>query len=604
MLGMGDGMHNAVMLKSCHPCVSVRIRRQNYIFSASVRFLESAPPIKDNRPISCHPKYQAFMKCNRSLGPFCVEQNYKSFNRSNYWPKGNLRSCFGQNSVNINNFNQLPRCVTTKASKQTGIQIKWMKSLLFHLLRASATFCLLISLVIIVAPSFLSWSTGLHTAVFLTNTIIPGKASIKSMSVGWTKPLTIEDILLQGVDGDAVLNIPKIETKASLWSLISGKAGFGDCTIASPMIDLQEEKGTGLSRLALAVISRDKLKDRKIKRISKSKMTIPSVHVNLSLNIKAPGGDFQVINGKLLVPEDVAAVIGKRLIAEVLLGHFATENGQVSESTDDISGFLALRMGLWSECTEAKAEGFLDPKKMQIQLVNPIKLEIDLTPDVGRIYLRQINPLLGEIFGLAVVDEDMPDMVVYVSPRNMILPTEHFALRIEPMKVVVARGPLVGGIVSLLSKGRNNIVPERREIRVETSSINADFDRGGGLTCSRFDLLLAGRLHVASWGTIDLIEETIEMILAIPETTLREVMGLSSLPKSYYLKIPIKGTFDQPQIDWNTASFNIVQYMLQERSNKFMKSILKEFSPPEEPIPELNSSLPWGSVKDSTAKEK
>lgn len=601
---MRGGMHNAVMLKSCHLSVSVRIRRQHCVFSASVRFLASAPPIKDNRRIGCHLKNQGFLKCNRFLGPFCVEQNYKSFNNSNYWSKGNLRSHFGQNSVNANNFNQLSRCIVTKASKQTSIDIKWMKSLLFHLLRATATFCLLISLVIIGAPSFLSLSTGLHTAVFLTNKVIPGKASIKSMSVGWTKPLTIEDVLLQGVDGDAVLNIPKIETKAPLWSLISGKAGFGDCSITSPMIDLQEEKGTGLSRLALAVTSREKLKGQQKKRVSKRKMTIPSVRVNLSLNIKAPGGDFQVINGKLILPEDVAAVIGKRLVAEVLLGHFATENGQVSESTDDNSGFLPLRMGLWSECTEAKAEGFLDPKKMQIHLVNPIKLEIDLTPDVGRIYLRRINPLLGEILGPAVVDEDMPDMVVYVSPRNMMLPAEHFALSIEPMKVVVARGPLVGGILSLLSKGRNNIIPKKQEIRVETSSINADFDTGGSLTCARFDLLLAGRLHVASWGTIDLIEENIEMILAIPETTLREVMGLSSLPKSYYLKIPIKGTFDQPQIDWNTASFNIAQQMLQDRSNKFMKSILKELSPPEEPIPELNSSLPWESGEDPTTKEK
>ena len=38
MLGKGGGMHNAVMLKSCHPSVSVRILRQHYVFSASVRY--------------------------------------------------------------------------------------------------------------------------------------------------------------------------------------------------------------------------------------------------------------------------------------------------------------------------------------------------------------------------------------------------------------------------------------------------------------------------------------------------------------------------------------------------------------------------------------
>ena len=65
------------------------------------------------------------------------------------------------------------------------------------------------SLFIIGAPSFISWSTELHAAEFLINKVIPSKASINSMSVGLEKPLIIEDILLQGIDNDGFLYIPR-----------------------------------------------------------------------------------------------------------------------------------------------------------------------------------------------------------------------------------------------------------------------------------------------------------------------------------------------------------------------------------------------------------
>lgn len=54
-----------------------------------------------------------------------------------------------------------------------------------------------------------------------------GTISIAHASLGWRKPVYLEGITLKGIDGEAVVSISKIETRASLWSIVRGKSGFG-----------------------------------------------------------------------------------------------------------------------------------------------------------------------------------------------------------------------------------------------------------------------------------------------------------------------------------------------------------------------------------------
>eukprot|EP01018_Ginkgo_biloba_P003514 Gb_37697 [translate_table: standard] len=193
-----------------------------------LRFLTSTPLKKYSQHVNCHSKYQAILRWNRSLSPLHANSSHNAFYSSSSWSKGIFTSYFGQNFVSVKNFDHLSRHGRAKAGQRVNVLVKWTKSLLFNLIKVIGTLCLIISLVIIAAPSFLSSSVGLHSAVWLTNKVIPGKASIKSISIGWTTPVSIEEVLLEGTDGKTVLVIPKIETKASLWSFIAGRAGFGE----------------------------------------------------------------------------------------------------------------------------------------------------------------------------------------------------------------------------------------------------------------------------------------------------------------------------------------------------------------------------------------
>ena len=61
-----------------------------------------------------------------------------------------------------------------------------------------------------------------HSVWFCTGTV-----SVAHASLGWNKPVHLEGITLKGIDGETVVSIPKIETRASLWSIVRGKTGFG-----------------------------------------------------------------------------------------------------------------------------------------------------------------------------------------------------------------------------------------------------------------------------------------------------------------------------------------------------------------------------------------
>lgn len=62
---------------------------------------------------------------------------------------------------------------------------------------------------------------------------------------------------------------------------------------------------------------------------------------------------------------------------------------------------------------------------------------MDLSPALAKFYLARINPLLGEIVGPAIDNNDLPDVTMHVTPAAMVWPANEYSVRIEPMKVVL-----------------------------------------------------------------------------------------------------------------------------------------------------------------------
>jgi len=53
---------------------------------------------------------------------------------------------------------------------------------------------------------------------------------------------------------------------------------------------------------------------------------------------------------------------------------------------------------------------------------------MDLTLTMGKFYLAHVNPLLGEIVGLTIEEEDLLDVIVYVVPIGFLLPANEYSI--------------------------------------------------------------------------------------------------------------------------------------------------------------------------------
>lgn len=121
------------------------------------------------------------------------------------------------------------------------------------------------------------------------------------------------------------------------------------------------------------------------------------------------------------------------------------------------------------------------------------------------------------------------------------------------------------------------------------------------LFLQRIDALFAKKLHLCSWGKIDLQNNLLNLILGIPKDTLEKVFKIHSLPENYVLQIPVKGSIKNPDISTGSVKAKIAAMTIGQQAaplvgkklgplGKILESTPslipeKEAPPPQRPFP-------------------
>ena len=115
----------------------------------------------------------------------------------------------------------------------------------------------------------------------------------------------------------------------------------------------------------------------------------------------------------------------------------------------------------------------------------------------------------------------------------------------------------------------------------------------GVLRISRFEIVLQNKYPLAMWGKIDYFQKKVNLTLALTESTLRKVFGITSLPPDYVITCPIKGSFDDIQLDIGKLIKRLSILLAKEKTKKQLwKEGTNFFEEPSVSPPPIQS-IPW-----------
>ncbi|EIE19123.1 hypothetical protein COCSUDRAFT_59606 [Coccomyxa subellipsoidea C-169] len=421
---------------------------------------------------------------------------------------------------------------------------------------------LVLAAFVVALPSILSTKAGLRSALAVANRFVPGTVAVKQASLGWRKPVNIEHVEwgdLSEAGGSAVVEVPSIRSSASLWEIARGREY--EVVVSSPRVDgsLTEEGELRLQQVAqgkAAPLARADTPGGVKAKVGSEDVRFAAEGKFLSGHLYVSGG---IIHG---LPCAAKEVVGNDLHLTAIVGakqlkadgpDYDIEAGWVDNTpkpprSRNIGKPLEPTViKVASQHINAQLSGWRTADG--IILREPITASFAYTPALAKYGFAKVAPLLADV---AAVEEGGL-VSVSATPDKMELPAERVAVRVEPLRLKVGRGPLLGKAIEFLaSQGSGGVRARGSLLQAQTSAICVDLLGSGALQTQRLDVLVGGAsrgLHLATWGEVDVKSDQISMWLGFPAASLSR-LGLKGLPREAMLPIAVEGSLHKPRVKW------------------------------------------------------
>jgi hypothetical protein len=140
----------------------------------------------------------------------------------------------------------------------------------------------------------------------------------------------------------------------------------GDAVVVQPVVDWRKDPKTGHLYFDLALTSVEKLNVIN-PYARKNFKVVPSEVVSWNAKMQAPGGELHVASGKVILPGDVAAVLGSHLFFDIAFGSSATRAN---------AGHTPIHCSMRSDRAHLEALAYLNFRKKRMVLLQPITAEV------------------------------------------------------------------------------------------------------------------------------------------------------------------------------------------------------------------------------------
>jgi hypothetical protein len=180
----------------------------------------------------------------------------------------------------------------------------------------------------------------------------------------------------------------------------------------------------------------------------------------------------------------------------------------------------------------------------------PLVGELTVTEELGKRLLNKIHPVFE------TVTTSREPLRVEVAAEGFSLPVRDFhirkaavpSIRIASNRLVLKKGGLLDFLIPLAqSFGGMKGVGRGGETEVWFTTLNAGLSDGLFEYRNRLDMLIDGKLHAISWGSVDLAgagggdESSYDLMLGLPAGSLRKILGTKKISDDEVLAIPLRG---------------------------------------------------------------
>ncbi len=251
-----------------------------------------------------------------------------------------------------------------------------------------------------------------------------------------------------------------------------------------------------------------------------------------------------------------------------------------------------------------------------LTLADTFHLQLDITQQLSQMLFKQMNPL------------DVTS-VRSTGPVTLEIAKQGFSYPLFPSnlsKLQIGSGRLELG--KLMCQNEGNIQTTlgllklgqyRAGDELELWFAPLDFQiQNGILNCERTELLIAKDFQVCLWGDVDFPGNSIDGILGLTASCLKNAFGIKNLPENYVLQIPIRGSLTDVKIDKGKATTKIGALILWQQKDavggivkgpagKLLGETLGKLGPlpgGDQKAPPPKKPFPWDAKGKEPAKLK
>ncbi|MFA6119052.1 MAG: hypothetical protein WCT85_05190 [Parachlamydiales bacterium] len=452
-------------------------------------------------------------------------------------------------------------------------------------------FCFIfLSIIFILAiPSILSSKIGIK---FLKNQIEKQTNSIieiESLKLSWLGSQSIKNLSYK--DSNIDLKVDAITTNSGLISFYKSlnyykNLGFaGNTEIANLYVDfhIPNFPKSNFYNVYASIKSADKkLKSVNISAKTKENTTEGSLLASIEINNTRT---ITKIEGKNIPTLGIDQLLfyKKKPYQKLLIQSIGPSfNISINSDLNNLSG--PINIDFVSEFSRGKINFFIENNILSLKDTATFSLNL---PPINPPFIKNLNYLRSEMGHPIVLKIFSDGFSLPIKPFEI----KNFKIKhafLDLNKLIVSNTGIIQTISNISKMAPNDLVS------IWFTDINLQL-QDGIIYTDRMDFLVDDTIHMCTWGNINLLEKSLHLYLGITQEILQNIFGIKNLPEEYIIKIPIKGSIENPKIDVSSATAKILALSTLQSSSKIgalIGNVVTQFQN-DKNIPKPKKPYPW-----------